>query len=179
MFTSLFTRELRRACIAAVVLLKTTVDFDGTQDQMYYIGPLLFWACAEMTCGFFILCVPYLPGLLADSGGFCSRLFRVKKILGNEPHGAGSDSKVISSSASKAKFAVSYYASRKKSFPRAAADIFDTSTTVDASAYYQIDEEVVGLNDLKTSESTEQLRKSHYFNGSGVRVTKTVVVTQS
>lgn len=28
---------------------------------MYFIGPLLFWACAEMTCGFLIFCVPSLP----------------------------------------------------------------------------------------------------------------------
>lgn len=35
---------------------------------MYFIGPLLFWACAEMTCGFFILSVPCLPKLITESG---------------------------------------------------------------------------------------------------------------
>lgn len=34
---------------------------------MYLIGPLLFWAWAEMTAGFFILCVPCVPKLLAES----------------------------------------------------------------------------------------------------------------
>lgn len=34
---------------------------------MYYIGPLLFWAWAEMTAGFFILSVPCLPRLLAEA----------------------------------------------------------------------------------------------------------------
>ena len=35
---------------------------------MYYIAPLLFWACAEMTCGFFILGVPCIPCLVKSSG---------------------------------------------------------------------------------------------------------------
>lgn len=34
---------------------------------MYFIGPLLFWACAEMTCGFFILSVPCLPSILKEA----------------------------------------------------------------------------------------------------------------
>lgn len=69
---------LNRACIAASVRLATTVTFAHESDQMYYIGPLLFWACAEMTCGFFILSVPCLPKLVSESGlprGF-------KKLLG-------------------------------------------------------------------------------------------------
>lgn len=35
---------------------------------MYLIGPLLFWACAEMTCGFFIFSVPCLSKLIMESG---------------------------------------------------------------------------------------------------------------
>lgn len=31
---------------------------------MYFIGPLLFWACAEMTCGFLIFSVPSMPRIL-------------------------------------------------------------------------------------------------------------------
>lgn len=34
---------------------------------MYFIGPLLFWAWAEMSAGFFIFCVPCLPKLIAES----------------------------------------------------------------------------------------------------------------
>lgn len=45
---------------------------------MYYIGPLLFWACAEMTCGFFIFSVPCLSRVIAESG--LSR--KVKSTLG-------------------------------------------------------------------------------------------------
>lgn len=62
------TSILTRACIAASVRLATTVTFAHELDQMYYIGPLLFWACAEMTCGFFILSVPCLPKIISESG---------------------------------------------------------------------------------------------------------------
>jgi hypothetical protein len=34
---------------------------------MYFIGPLLFWAWAEMTAGFFIFSFPCLPKILAES----------------------------------------------------------------------------------------------------------------
>lgn len=156
-----------RACVAAIVRLHTTIDFAKTEDQMYYIGPLLFWACGEMTCGFFILCVPCLPKLISESG--CSR--RVKRALGASTGKPSVDG--LNSSNLNSKFGSSY-ASRKKS---RSTDILNT--TVDASAYYQIDEEAVVLDDLKTSESTEQLRKSHHSGANGVHVTKTIVVTKS
>jgi hypothetical protein len=45
---------------------------------MYFIGPLLFWACAEMTCGFFIFSVPCIPKILNQL-----RLSpKIRKILG-------------------------------------------------------------------------------------------------
>ncbi|KAF5862058.1 hypothetical protein ETB97_012205 [Aspergillus alliaceus] len=45
-----------------------TANFAKSTDQMYFIGPLLFWACAEMTCGFFIFSVPCLSKLAMESG---------------------------------------------------------------------------------------------------------------
>lgn len=48
---------------------------------MYLIGPLLFWACAEMTCGFFIFSMPCLSKLIMESG--LPR--QVKKSLGISP----------------------------------------------------------------------------------------------
>jgi hypothetical protein len=35
---------------------------------MYLIGPLLFWACGEMTCGFFIFSMPCLSKMVMESG---------------------------------------------------------------------------------------------------------------
>lgn len=57
-----------RASVSASVRLSTTITFAKETDQMYYIGPLLFWACAEMTCGFFILCVPCFPSIIKHFG---------------------------------------------------------------------------------------------------------------
>lgn len=56
------------ACIAATVRLSTTITFSHEDDRMYYIAPLLFWACAEMTRGFFILGLPCVPALIKGSG---------------------------------------------------------------------------------------------------------------
>ncbi|KAE8153296.1 hypothetical protein BDV25DRAFT_169179 [Aspergillus avenaceus] len=56
------------ASIAAIFRLVRTVSFASRADSMYLIGPLLFWACAEMTCGFFIFSVPCLSKLIMDSG---------------------------------------------------------------------------------------------------------------
>ncbi|OJJ95732.1 hypothetical protein ASPACDRAFT_126540 [Aspergillus aculeatus ATCC 16872] len=56
------------ASIAACFRLAHTVSFAKTADQMYMIAPLLFWAFAEMACGFFIFSMPCLSKLLMDSG---------------------------------------------------------------------------------------------------------------
>ncbi|KAK7211926.1 hypothetical protein V2G26_019104 [Clonostachys chloroleuca] len=66
------------ASVAACFRLWYTVKYFKDPDRMYFISPLLFWACAEMTCGFFILSMPYLPRIIAGS-----RLPRkVKVVLG-------------------------------------------------------------------------------------------------
>ncbi|PYH41044.1 uncharacterized protein BP01DRAFT_306909 [Aspergillus saccharolyticus JOP 1030-1] len=56
------------APISACFRLAHTVSFAKTADQMYMIAPLLFWAFAEMACGFFIFSMPCLSKLLMDSG---------------------------------------------------------------------------------------------------------------
>ncbi|OJI99551.1 hypothetical protein ASPVEDRAFT_124501 [Aspergillus versicolor CBS 583.65] len=54
--------------VAACFRLAHTVGFAKTTDTMYLIGPLPFWACGEMTCGFFIFSVPCLSKLIMESG---------------------------------------------------------------------------------------------------------------
>ncbi|KAJ5547758.1 hypothetical protein N7513_004992 [Penicillium frequentans] len=56
------------ASLAACFRLAHTVTFSQDSDSMYLIGPLLFWACAEMACGFFIFSVPCLSKLIMESG---------------------------------------------------------------------------------------------------------------
>ncbi|KAJ1334072.1 hypothetical protein MN608_04075 [Microdochium nivale] len=50
--------------ISACLRLSKTITFAHEADTMYFIGPLLFWACAEMTCGFLIFSVPSMPRIL-------------------------------------------------------------------------------------------------------------------
>lgn len=44
------------ACISAAFRLATTVAYGEAADAIYALGPLVFWATAEMTCGFFVCC---------------------------------------------------------------------------------------------------------------------------
>ncbi|KAJ5344827.1 hypothetical protein N7452_002831 [Penicillium brevicompactum] len=56
------------ASLAACFRLAHTVTFATEADSMFLIGPLLFWACAEMTCGFFIFSMPCLSKMVMESG---------------------------------------------------------------------------------------------------------------
>lgn len=56
------------ASLAACFRLAHTVSFATQADSMFLIGPLLFWACAEMTCGFFIFSMPCLSKMVMESG---------------------------------------------------------------------------------------------------------------
>ncbi|KAJ5371216.1 uncharacterized protein N7496_007308 [Penicillium cataractarum] len=56
------------ASVAACLRLARTVDFARDTDSMYLLSPLLFWACGEMTCGFFIFSVPCLSKIIVESG---------------------------------------------------------------------------------------------------------------
>lgn len=50
-----------RACVSAAFRLATTVAYGEAADAIYALGPLVFWATAEMTCGFFVCCSKYFP----------------------------------------------------------------------------------------------------------------------
>ncbi|EXK26310.1 hypothetical protein FOQG_14634 [Fusarium oxysporum f. sp. raphani 54005] len=79
-------------CIAACFRLSHTVTFSQEADRMYYIGPLLFWAWAEMTAGFFILSVPCLPKFVKESRlptGF--KAFLGLSVQTNPPIGGSTD----------------------------------------------------------------------------------------
>ncbi|PGH18372.1 hypothetical protein AJ79_00438 [Helicocarpus griseus UAMH5409] len=56
------------ACVSAAMRLSVTVKFGYSPDQMYALGPLVFWVDAESTCAFFIMCVPCLPKILKEKG---------------------------------------------------------------------------------------------------------------
>ncbi|KAH7464404.1 hypothetical protein FOMA001_g17537 [Fusarium oxysporum f. sp. matthiolae] len=130
------------ACIAAGFRLSHTVTFSQEADRMYYIGPLLFWAWAEMTAGFFILSVPCLPKLVIES-----RLpTRIKVALGlsvqtNPPIGGSNDLVTIGGSGG----------TRRKPLPK------DSLTPRDS--YYEIGDDDIHRSDTGRPESQERLRE--------------------
>ncbi|SPO01627.1 related to integral membrane protein PTH11 [Cephalotrichum gorgonifer] len=56
------------ACVSAAFRLAVTIDYADAVDSIYNIGPVCFWAFAEMTCGFIVVCVPCIPKILIESG---------------------------------------------------------------------------------------------------------------
>lgn len=56
------------ACVSAGFRLGVTVTYGYDDDQMYTLGPVVFWVIAETTCGFFIVCMPCLPKILKEKG---------------------------------------------------------------------------------------------------------------
>jgi hypothetical protein len=47
--------------------MTATIDFGQSSDTMYTIGPVILWATGEMSCGFFVACMPTLPRLLTEA----------------------------------------------------------------------------------------------------------------
>ncbi|KAF9872899.1 hypothetical protein CkaCkLH20_09762 [Colletotrichum karsti] len=56
------------ACVSAAFRLAVTVSYAEAADTIYHIGPVCFWAFAEMTCGFIVVCLPCAPKILLESG---------------------------------------------------------------------------------------------------------------
>ncbi|KAK1783185.1 hypothetical protein QBC45DRAFT_447946 [Copromyces sp. CBS 386.78] len=158
------------ACVAACFRLDQTITFAKETDLMYFIGPLLFWADAEMTCGFFIFCIPCLPKLIKES----SLSATVKSMLGLSSNksrsyatggghtGTGTGTGVLS------KYGKG----------------FDDGRDLELGTSGKRSEEgSLPLSDMERSESQERLHGHGKGSGSGsglgggVHVTKTTMVT--
>ncbi|KAI2641464.1 hypothetical protein GGS26DRAFT_4788 [Hypomontagnella submonticulosa] len=140
------------ACVSAAFRLATTVAYGQTTDGTYTIGPLLFWATAEMACGFFIICIPCIPKILKDTGV----IHRIKKVFG-----ATSNTK----------------SNQKSDFYGTGSLAHGKSATTTSKAYYKLDEDGVPLRDMK-SDSTEVLHTNDKPNNGIVLTTRITVNTQ-
>ncbi|KAH6609747.1 hypothetical protein Trco_003093 [Trichoderma cornu-damae] len=140
------------ACFAAVFRLQVTVTYGHTTDATYRAGDLIFWAIAEMTCGFFVVCMPCLPKILQDTG-----ILRKMKRGFSTPSGGSSAPK-------NGHYGNSVGSSTKM-----------PSTT--SNAYRVLDEDTMVMGNLKASESTEKLRQEGYTGSTGgiVRTTRITV----
>ncbi|KAH0436387.1 hypothetical protein CcaCcLH18_04407 [Colletotrichum camelliae] len=149
------------ASIAACFRLDHTIAFAKAADTMYFIGPLLFWACAEMTCGFFILSVPCLPKIIRESG--LPR--KVKSALGISV-------KTTNPSDQKS----SGYATGSTPNQRSKSGLH-------ADSYYKMRDDGVSMTNFDRSESQEQLHGGPSGQDStrdgklGVQVTRTTQIT--
>lgn len=144
-----FSRVFSSAIVAASFRLDVTVVHGNSPDSIYTLGPIVFWASAEMTCGFFILCVPCIPKIIQEAGIIPA----IKK--GTGMFHSGSKSNMGS----------------KNGFSRGGGT---TKTSVSANKdYYQLEEE--GMNMKNLSESTEHLHQSSAIT----RTTRVTVTNDS
>uniref|UniRef100_L2FWA6 60s ribosomal protein l36 n=1 Tax=Colletotrichum fructicola (strain Nara gc5) TaxID=1213859 RepID=L2FWA6_COLFN len=148
------------ASIAACFRLDHTIAFAQAADTMYFIGPLLFWACAEMTCGFFILSVPCLPKIIRESG--LPR--KMKSALGISVKTTNPSDQKSSD------YATGSTPQRSKS-------------GLHADSYYKMRDDGVSMTNFDRSESQEQLHGGPSGQDStrdgklGVQVTRTTQIT--
>lgn len=126
-----------------------TVVFGNAADATFALGPLVFWATAEMTCGFFIICVPSIPKILKETGV----LRKIKRGLGMK---TGTKS--------------------SKNTDRYGASTTGKGTNT-TNNYYKLDEDGVPMDDVKRTESTERLNDEGKLGTNIVRTTR-ITVTQ-
>lgn len=152
------TSKLYRACVAAGFRLAVTVEYAEALDTIYNVGPVCFWAFAEMTCGFIVICIPCVPKILMESGAWR----KLKKGLGMSvttgPTGMTPKMHTGSSSAVRSK-------AMRSANMRSAND-----------SYLEIDD--TELKNLGQSESAEHLRSPYSANpGDGIVRTTQVMVS--
>ncbi|KAK3935732.1 hypothetical protein QBC46DRAFT_396858 [Diplogelasinospora grovesii] len=140
------------ACISAAFRLAVTVIYADAADAIYQIGPVCFWAYAEMTCGFIVVCVPCVPKILLESGVWR----KVKKGLGMS---------VTAGTAANTKNQTGASAMRSKNMRSV------------NNSYLEIDDDT----ELKTlgSESTEHLRDPYANTKLEKGIIRTTQVTQN
>lgn len=141
-----------RACVSAAVRLAVTVKYGKAADALYALAPLVFWATAEMTCGFFIVCVPCIPKILKETGV----IRNIKRAFG------------MSTAPTNPNTADRYAKSGTKG---------SQLSSTGPKSYYKLDEDGVPLGTLKGSESTEYLR-GNVNNGQGITRTTQIKITQ-
>ncbi|RMJ10260.1 hypothetical protein CDV36_010106 [Fusarium kuroshium] len=147
------------ACISAAFRLASTVAYGDSPDGVYNLGPLIFWATAEMTCGFFIVCVPCVPKILRESGV----LAKIKKAIGMATRSKSTNQKS------------DQYGDQYALTPHG-----KMSTTV-SNAYYKLDEDGVPMKDMNRdgSESTEHLHDGPQSDSPGITRTTQIIVSET
>ena len=147
---------LSSACVAAAFRLAVTIAYGRSPDASYNLGPLAFWATTEMTCGFFIICVPCIPKIIKKTG-----------VLG-KGKGLGMSTGNTRPSQQQDRYGGSTLNNSR---------FTDTNHTA-SSSYHKLDEDGVPLFDIKGSktESTERLHRG--TPADSITCTTRITVTQ-
>ena len=151
------TTDDYRACVSAAFRLAVTIRYAGATDVIYNVGPVCFWAYAEMTCGFIVVCVPCVPKILLETGIW--RKMKMRLGLSVTTGTPSNTRNLTGSSAIRSRNMLSGNKSGNKS-------------------YLQVDDETE-LKDFG-SESTEHLREQYVPKSeNGIVRTTQVTVTQN
>ncbi|KAK0625028.1 hypothetical protein B0T17DRAFT_508048 [Bombardia bombarda] len=128
--------------ISACFRLTYSITLAEDADSVYILGPLIFWACAEMTSCFFILSVPCLPALIKQyrEGG------RSVKELGSSKTSTGPTNSISTPS-------------RQRRSGSHQMQVLKPGMSMKSDPYHKIREEDVSAGKLKPSESQEQLHE--------------------
>lgn len=128
-----------------------TIQLSTQADVLYYTGPVMLWCTAEITCGFFVACAPILPRVAKETPGL-RHIFPSTK-------GTGASSRNLGIQTIGGTGGPSRQRSGKP------------------DAYSQIDDDGLPLDDLKDSDSTENLRNAAQPGTAGIMRTTHVTVT--
>lgn len=150
---ALLTRR-KSAVICSIFRLKTTINFGQSPDTLYNIGPVILWATGEMTCGFFVACMPTLPRVLKES----IWMRRFKRTLGLK----------LSSRSSSDEAKGSGYVNGGAA----------SSHKMSHDAYLQLDEDGMPMSGLQASVSTEHLQNGNDENTGRITRTTHIVVSR-
>ncbi|KAI1847096.1 hypothetical protein JX266_006971 [Neoarthrinium moseri] len=139
------------AVLCSIFRMIATINFGKSPDTMYNIGPVILWATGEVSCGFFVACMPTLPRLLKEA----PFIVYLKKTMGSTTSAADESST--------ARFGHGFsIASHKLS-----------RGTKSHEDYLQIDDDPTPLKDL-SSNNSDQIPEN-VCNGDD-RITKTTYI---
>ncbi|KAH8689592.1 hypothetical protein BGW36DRAFT_412363 [Talaromyces proteolyticus] len=142
------------ACVSAAFRLETTVAHAHTSDAIYSLAPLVFWATAEITCGFFIVCLPCIPKTLKETG----MMDKIKRAFGYK--------------------ASSQYNHNENYYPGSGRPSHHAKlSTTGSDSYHKLAEEGVVMNNIKGFASTERLHDG--VPGDGITRTTRITVSQN
>jgi hypothetical protein len=71
-----------RGVVSAAFRLSVNVKYAEDPDTTYAVGPVAFWAFAEMSCGIVVVCAPLMPKFFVETGISTMFLTTARKVTG-------------------------------------------------------------------------------------------------